>query len=392
MTDLRRRLRSIHVPDEEGAGERAWSVVRAAFEEREPVSWPRRHLRPLLAVAVALAILAAAVTPPGRAVVGSLRDAIGREKVVGVRRAQPALFRLPAAGQLLVNSPSGPWIVQPDGSKRLLHGWTAGAWSPSAKYVILTRRHELAALKPPDEIRWSLARRGRVSGATWSFEGYRVAYLNGTQLRLVIGNGEGDHMLVPRVRPVPPAWRPVGPAHVLAYVDAIGDVRVIDTDTGRELGSYRAGKPEELAWSADGTMIVARSSGVLSVFRPDGTGIVGISTRALGTVPHSIPAVAFSPSGHTLAFASYDPHANRSAVSLLPLATGRERRLYSGPGHFAGLSWSPDGRWLLVAWPDANQLLFLRTHGPQKARAVSDIRRQFGGGFPKLAGWCCVGQ
>lgn len=391
MTDLRRSLRSVPVPDEEGAAERGWHVVRAAFAEREPVSWPRRHARPLLAVAIVLAVVAAAVTPPGRAVVGSLRDAIGREKVVGVRRAEPALFRLPTSGQLIVDARVGPWIVQPDGSKRLLHGWTAASWSPTAKYVVATRGHEVAALTPHGDVRWSLARRGRVTGASWSFEGFRVAYLNGTQLRLVIGNGQGDHMLVPRVRPVPPAWRPVGPRHVLAYVDPIGGVHVIDADTGRELGSFRDGKPEELRWSADGTMIVARSRGLLSVFRPDGTGIAVISRRTLGAPP-SIPAAAFSPSGHTLAFASYDARANRSSVSMVPLANGHVRRLYTGPGHFTGLTWSPDGKWLLVAWPDANQLLFLRTRGPQKARAVSDIRRQFGGGFPDLGGWCCAAQ
>ena len=391
MTDLGHRLRSLPVPGEEAAADRAWGVVRAAFEEREPVSWPRRHTRPLLAAAAGLAVVAAAVTPPGRAVVGSLRDAIGREKVVGVRRAEPALFRLPARGQLLVNSRVGAWIVQPDGSKRLLHGWTGARWSPTAKYVVATRGHEVAALTPHGDVRWSLARRGRVTGASWSFEGFRVAYLNGTQLRLVIGNGEGDHMLVPRVRPVPPAWRPVGPAHVLAYVDTIGEVRVTDADTGRDIGSYPAGKPEELAWSADGKLIVARSSGLLSVFRPNGTGIASISRRSLGAPP-SIPAAAFSPTGHTLAFASYDARANRSSVSIVALRNGRAHRLYTGPGHFAGLSWSPDGTWLLVAWPDANQLLFLRTRGAQKARAVSDVRRQFGGGFPDVGGWCCAAQ
>src|SRR5207237_8055292 len=98
VTDLGRRLRSLPVPDEDGATERAWGVVRAAFEEREPVSWPRRHTRPLLAAAAGLAVVAAAVTPPGRAVVGSLRDAIGRETVVGVRRAEPAPVPLPPRG------------------------------------------------------------------------------------------------------------------------------------------------------------------------------------------------------------------------------------------------------------------------------------------------------
>jgi WD40 repeat protein len=391
MRDPRRLLRSVHVPDEDGAAERAWVVVRGAFEEHEPVVWPRRHARPALAAAVALAVVAGALSPPGRAVIGSLRDAIGRDKVVGIRRAEPALFRLPAPGQLLVTSRAGPWIVQPDGSKRLLHGWTDATWSPSAKFVVLTRGHELEALKPPDEVRWSLARRGVVRGASWSFEGFRVAYLNGTQLRLVVGNGEGDHVLVPRVRPVAPAWRPVGPPHVLAYVGARGAVHVIDADTRRELGSFREGRPEELLWSADGTLLVARSSGLISVYRPNGIRVTGNSTRSLAVVPHSIPAAAFAPRGHTLAFVTYDARSNRSSIEVEPLDGGLGRVLFTGPGHFTRLVWSPDGRWLLVAWPDANQLFFVRTSGPHKVLAVSDVRRQFGG-FPNPVGWCCAAQ
>ena len=391
MSDLRRQLRSVHVPDEDGAAERTWSVVQGAFAEREPVTWPRRHARPLLGAAVALAVLAGALSPPGRAVIGSLRDAIGREKVVGVPRAEPALFRLPAGGQLLAQSRAGVWIVQPDGSKRLLQGWREAAWSPSAKFVLLTRGHELAALRPPDEIRWSLARRGLVRGASWSFEGFRVAYLNGTQLRLVVGNGKGDHMLVPHVRPVAPAWRPVGPEHVLAYVGANGTVHVIDADTRRELGSFREGNPKELLWSADGRLLAARSDGLLSVYRPNGVRVTGISTRSFATVPRSTPAAAFAPTGHQLAVVSYDARANRSSIATEPLIDGRERKLFSAPGRFTRLVWSPDGRWLLVAWPDANQLFFVRTHGPHKVRAVADVRRQFGG-YPDLAGWCCSGK
>ena len=391
MKDPRRLLRSVHVPDEDGAAERAWEVVRGAFAERERVTWPRRHARPLLAAAVVAAAVAGAISPPGRAVIRSLRDAIGREKVVGIRRAEPALFRLPAQGQALVASPAGPWVVQPDGSKRLLHGWHAAAWSPRALYLAVTRGHELAAVTPRGDVRWSLARRGLVTGASWSFEGFRVAYLNGTQLRLVVGNGQGDHVLVPRVRPVPPAWRPVGPQHVLAYVGARGVVHVIDADSRRELGSFREGSPEELLWSSDGALVAARSSGLISVYRPDGVRVTGISTRSLSVVPHSIPAAAFAPSGHTLAFATYDARANRSSIFLELLGAGRERKLFTGPGHFTRLVWSPDRRWLLVAWPDANQLFFVRTRGPHKVLAVSDVRRQFGG-FPNPAGWCCAAQ
>ena len=32
-------------PGEREADERAWEVVRAAYATREPVAWPRRHVR-----------------------------------------------------------------------------------------------------------------------------------------------------------------------------------------------------------------------------------------------------------------------------------------------------------------------------------------------------------
>src|SRR5207302_5568225 len=111
---LGRELGNAPIEGEHEARVRAWDVVSAAFAERERTPWPRRHARPLVAVAAALAIVAAALSPPGGAVLHSLRSAIG------VRHAAPALFRVPAPGRVLVESAEGPWVVQPDGSKRLL--------------------------------------------------------------------------------------------------------------------------------------------------------------------------------------------------------------------------------------------------------------------------------
>ncbi len=71
--------------------------------------------------------------------------------------------------------------------------------------------------------------------------------------------------------------------------------------------------------------------------------------------------------------------------------------LFSGVGRFSDLAWSPDGRWLLVAWPDADQFLFIRTPGVRKIVAVSNIAREFDPGrpgratFPEVIGWCCPG-
>ena len=90
------KLDDVQIP--EGAEERAWQVVRAAYEERIPAPRGRRVIRPALALAAALALIGAAISPPGRAVLDSIRE------TVGVEKAKPALFSLPAQGRLLVTS------------------------------------------------------------------------------------------------------------------------------------------------------------------------------------------------------------------------------------------------------------------------------------------------
>ena len=119
--DVGRLLASVPVPGELAARQRSWRVVRAAFESRERIPPVRPSpWRPVAALAGGLALVAAVASPPGRAVLNEVRDAIGRERVVGVRGAQPNLFSLPTDGRLLVESARGPWIVRDDGSRRRL--------------------------------------------------------------------------------------------------------------------------------------------------------------------------------------------------------------------------------------------------------------------------------
>ena len=203
---MRHELERIAVPEAAAAEERARGVVLAAFEEREPV--PReRHAFRVAAIAVAAAALLAGAlaTPPGRAVLDDVREA------VGVERAQPALFALPTPGRLLVASDAGVWVVQTDGSKRLLGSYREASWSPFGRFVIAARRNELAALEPDGDVRWTLAR-PRVRFPRWAGteSDTRIAYLSSRSLRVVGGDGSDDRRLVARVRPVPPSWRPGG--------------------------------------------------------------------------------------------------------------------------------------------------------------------------------------
>ena len=65
------------------------------------------------------------------------------------------------------------------------------------------------------------------------------------------------------------------------------------------------------------------------------------------------------------------------------------RTLFRGTGAFRQIAFSPNGRWLLVTWPTANQWVFVRNGRPRKIVGASRISAQFGG-FPRVEGWCCA--
>jgi hypothetical protein len=67
--------------------------------------------------------------------------------------------------------------------------------------------------------------------------------------------------------------------------------------------------------------------------------------------------------------------------------------LLSGPGAFGDLAWSPDGRWLLVTWPAADQWVFVRATaaGGRRISAFANVSEQFGSvSPPRIEGWCCA--
>ena len=357
---MKRRLERVPLPDEHGAEERAWEIVRAAYEEREPVTWPRRHVRSLALAAAGAALVAAAVTPPGRSVVNSVRDAVGREKVVGVRNAHRELVRLPAPGQLLVQSPRGPWIVQPSGARRLLGSYTMASWSPHAKFVAAVRfKFELVALDPKGNIRWVRGRKQPIRFPRWSFEGYRIAYLASDTLRVITGDGVRDWGLGDADPRVAPAWKPG--THVVAWVGKDGDVRVVDAD--------RRGRPARIKQSRR-VVALAWNDGELSAI-PDRS----------AAVPGTVVAAAVAPT--TGRVATIVRQSGRSRVYL------DGRLLFSGAGVMDSVAFSPNEQWLVIGWRSADQLVFVRFH-PPKLYAVSNVTRQFGLRFPTIAGWCCT--
>jgi WD40 repeat protein len=387
---VRELLREHPVPEQSEAEERAWRVVSAAFEERPAVRpSPSRRRRSRLAVAIAaiLALGVVALTPAGAAVGDWISDTFdpGRDD------ARPALASLPAEGRLLVTSAQGPWVVHGDGSKRRLGAYEDAGWSPGGLFVVVTRGRELVAVEPDGDPRWSLARRAPVSRPAWSPDGFRIAYLSGASLRVVAGDGTGDGRLVRRVAPVAPSWSPAA-EHVLAYADRQGRITAVQTDSGRRLWRSAPGPvPEALAWTPDGGRVLAIAGGSLRMLDDGGELLIA----KLPTDGFS-EALAIHPSGRSVALLRHDRVTRRSEVVSLPIAGGaRPRRLFEGDGRFSDLAWSPDGRWLLIGWPDADQWIFTRASGRPKVVAVSNISSQFdpagkgAGAFPGVSGWCC---
>ena len=363
-------MRRFRAPDERDAGERAWEVARAAYESREPVAWPRRHARPLVIGALVAAAVAAVLSPPGRSVVHSLR------KAVGVENARTELFSLPARGRLLVSGHGGAWIVNADGSRRRLGAYRDAAFSPHGLFVAATKANELVALDPKGNVRWTLPRRSpRFPTWTGTRMDTRIAYVSAGRLHVVAGDGTGDRTVGPAAR-VAPVWRPAG-GRVIAY--STGRAAVVhDVDSGHVLLRTPGGAPQRLAWSDDGRRLL--------VFRPFGLRVYDSRGRVVlqddpSDATHDADA-AFVPGTHRLVIIR-----NHGLAS--DVFTGHDGRLlYRGSGVLRQVVFSPDGRWLLVTWPTANQWVFVRTGHPRRIVGVSRISAQFGG-YPRVASWCC---
>lgn len=401
--DLRRLLTSAELPSEQDAERRSWALVRTEFKQRERISWPRRRARALLALGVAVALLAGALTPPGRALAERLRDAVSEDA--------PEPITLPAAGRLLVVSDDGPWIVQRDGSKRLLGAYDDAVWSPRGLFVAATRGRTLVTLEPNGRVRWTLTRPAPVSQPRWSPSGFRIAYRSGRVLRVVAGDGTGDRLLSRSAGTAAVAWQP-GTAHVLAYTNERGRVNIVDTDTGR-LVAARAGRAtapvRELTWTSDGLQLIALAGqSALWVFSPGGQYLGTVAgTGARGTFAtgrpepdvfgHTVRDLVVAPTGSRYAFTAFDARTRRTSV----LVGDRSRKnpgiriVFTGAGRFDGIAWSPDGRWLLAGWADADQWVFIRVPDVQQVLAVPAVSGEFDPGgsgqrrFPRVVSWCC---
>ena len=244
---------------------------------------------------------------------------------------------------------------------------------------------------------WSLARSEPISRPRWggTAADTRIAYLAGSNLRVVGGDGKSDRLLAANVALAAPAWIPAQGAFILAYSDRRGVVHFVYTDFPARfhVSSSPGEVPTELRWTASGTYLLAlapRSLRVLSLHRA-----APVRTISLPPGPH---ALAVAPRGDRFVLTRrFGPDRSEVVVYDLRNPLAAPRRPFAATGDFTGLEWSPDGRWLLVAWPTADQWLFVRPSGRPRTRGVARVAEQFstGGGapsFPALGGWCCAGH
>ena len=351
-------MKAFRAPDETRAQARTWDVVAAAFAEREPMRRQRRvPVRPLVALAVVGALAGVAFTAPGHAVLTSVR------KAVGIEHAQRALYSLPTRGRLLV----GPWIVDADGSIRRLGSYDETSWSPFGRFVVATRGDTLYALTADGTVRWKLGQPVvRYPRWTGTHVDTRIAYFSGQRLRVVAGNGTNDREVGPLMgADLPPAWRPGRAPFTLAYADLRGRVWVFEPDSGKLVYRTHGGpKPLKLTWSSDGERLLVLRARTADVYDVHGRHTEHLTGRFVDA--------AFV--GSRLALLS--PHAVELSGRTLFRTTGRLRQVVP----------SPDGRWLLLTWPEADQWLFVRTAGRHRVTADANIAGQLDGAF-SVAGW-----
>jgi hypothetical protein len=369
-------------PGEDAARERARLRLTAEYEARPQPVARRPRGRLVAALAAGAVALIAALSPPGDAVADWVRTAVGLRPHAPAA-GLPAGQRLPSGGRLLVTSGGTAWIVDASGKRRRLGAWTGASWSPRGRFVVVWRGRRLAAVDLRGRVRWSLLAPRPVTGARWSPSGFRIAYRSGQDLRVVAGDGTGDRLLdAGTFRPL--AWRP-GRAHVLASLSG-AHVEVADVDSGRRLARIRLPHvPHELAWSADGRRLYVDLDRSLAIYDARGR------RRGRIWMPGRQTITAFAPARSGMLVAVARRGAASSEVALMGPGA-RDRMLFRGDGRFSRLRFSPSGRWLLVAWPLADQWVYLRpgVTGARRVLTASDVTHHLGAaGFPQVSGWCC---
>ena len=351
--------------DDAGARARTLRVVRAAYGEREPRR-PRRRWAPALAL-FACALAAAVVDRVGRrARATPWRAGCATCSARGARTRGRRSCACPAAGgsrsARAQRRVGGRRRRRAPPDRRLRRRLVVAARPVRRR---LARRRALA-VEPGGGVRWSLARPRPISLARWSpVDGFRIAYRSGTSLRVVNGDGTGDRALAADARPSHPPGGPTTRTCSPTSTRAGGCGCWRSTPVA-SCGGRAGARGRELAWSPGR--------------RPPARRHAAASARCLRrrrAAARAAVAAGRPRRRRRRLVAARRPRRGRAArrrgssevVLADPAGASPARLLFTGPGRFGRLAWSPSGRRLLVPWPEADQWLFLSPTGAGSPRS-----------------------
>jgi dipeptidyl aminopeptidase/acylaminoacyl peptidase len=285
---------------------------------------------------------------------------IGRDQILVPRSAPPfrppLLFRL--QGRALIRTGPSPLPALD----------TQQEWSPDGRLVA---SKQIEPCEPNQRPRWRCYRQADEiylqaadgSGRRVITKGSLDSWMPDGRLIVTAGGPHRYVVFDPRSRRV---TVPLSPRRVAS---AAGVTRV-------SLGPPR--------WSADGRYVAAMVAGkwpksanvfhALVIARADGTPVRVV------TSPYVISMFAWSPRGHRLAWTTSGfptPH----ELFVLDDPNGQPRRLFVADRHFDWITWSPEGRKLLLDDENARRWLLITTAG---RTSVEKHARH--GGRPY---WCC---
>ena len=257
--ELSHRLRTVQPPDEAGARERTWTVIRAAHQSavREPVAVARRSRRApdpggrRTGGDRHLMLVFAVTSAPRQAVARWVRDALGLTRLPPAR---PTLGPLPdrrAGARHHAQRRVDRQLARRPPPPRARRGCELLAPQPVRRDVARAPAHRVDLR---GRRQWALSA-GSAGLGCWLVTGRLPDRVPGrTVVVVVAGDGSGATCSRDAPRRSPPRGSPArGVAHRVAFLDARGAIELRDADTGSLVWRARVrARPEQLLWSADG--------------------------------------------------------------------------------------------------------------------------------------------
>jgi hypothetical protein len=267
---------------------------RAALDALPSPSRRRGRLVVALAAALALLVLGTAAL----AAIGTIRVTLAPKRESA--RVPEGVTAPPGASGIALVTGGRLWLTV--GGTRI-EGLRARAadLSPHALYAAVGVGRSLVVTAPNGRRAWTLRTPGEVKAVAWSPDALKIAYVAGTELRIVEGDGDHDRLVERRVRGVRPSWR--GDSLAVAYVGAGGHAVVYDL--GRL--SRRVVRPSVPQFAAAGFPCGALGPLRSLAFAPTGSALAAASADGVVVAARRVFCVPYEARVHPTSLAWLGP-------------------------------------------------------------------------------------